>query len=344
LRRAAILGLERGLRLKNRVLGIGRHAHPERDFGPGGVDEAERLCLEASRDVLGWGRPPRRLPPPAGVVREVRAAGTCTEVRLAFDSPLPSGEPRNDRVHVRLYVPPGCGPGSPVALFHHPVYQCNWALWTWFLSGVAQRMPVAIVAAPHHMERTMPGRYPGQGTINANPWRLFEACRQWAWDQQSARDLLRAQGFEPTLVIGFSMGAFNTLMTAAAGALDLPIVAIACTNRYAWGLQRGLLGGPIVKAMRRVGIDDARLARMVDAVQLERYVPVLRGRPILSIRGAWDEVDPEPSGARLEAALRPSRSVTLPGGHGSLILYRRAIVREILGFAEQTGVRRLRTA
>jgi pimeloyl-ACP methyl ester carboxylesterase len=234
---------------------------------------------------------------------------------------------------MRVYLPAGTRPGDPVAVFHHPLYQRRWALWEWFLADLKERMPVAILAGPNHFERVAPGCFPGQGTCNANPWRFFEAIRQWSWDQQVAMDLLRAEGLRPAAAIGFSLGAFQTLLLASAGGLpDLPIVTIACCNRYAYGLQHGALGGAIVASMRAVGIDAPRLRRMAAALALERYVRVLRGRPVLHVWGMFDPVDPQPSGKRLLAALRPTRSVPIPAGHGSLLLFRRSIGKEIRAF------------
>ena len=324
--------VERTLAWKNRFLGVGYHPQPQRYFDDGGVEEAERRCLATGENFLPFLLPPHDLRLP-DVDRRVTTEGTQTVVRLRFGSPLPHGDPANHQVRMRLYLPPGARPGDPVAVFHHPLYQRRWTLWEWFLTDLRQRMPVAILAGPNHFERVAPGWFPGQGTCNANPWRFFEAIRQWTWDQQLAQDLLRAEGLCPAAVIGFSLGAFQTLLLASAGGLpELPIVTIACPNRYAYGLEHGALGHTIVASMRQVGIDMPRLKRMVAALALERYVHVLRGRPILHVWGMLDPVDPQPSGKRLLAVLRPSRSVPLPAGHGSLLLFRRKIGQEMRAF------------
>ena len=122
-------------------------------------------------------------------------------------------------------------------------------------------------------------------------------------------------------------------MPVGSGALpELPIVTIACPNRYAYGLEHGALGRAIVASMREVGIDTPRLKRMTAALALERHVQVLRGRPVLHVWGMLDPVDPQPSGKRLLAALRPTRSVPIPAGHGSLLLFRRKIAHEMRAF------------
>jgi pimeloyl-ACP methyl ester carboxylesterase len=176
---------------------------------------------------------------------------------------------------------------------------------------------------------------------NPNPWRLYEALRQWAWDHKALMNALpEAAGLEPAAVVGFSLGAFNSVLAAATGALpDLPLVTVASTKRYAHGLFEGALGGGTVDGMRRAGLDRERLERMVDAIQLERYAPALAGRPVLFIAGKHDRVDPAPSGERLEKALSPRRSVWLDAGHGTVVLQRERVGREILAFLEEQGIR-----
>jgi pimeloyl-ACP methyl ester carboxylesterase len=77
---------------------------------------------------------------------------------------------------------------------------------------------------------------------------------------------------------------------------------------------------------------------MVDAVQLERYVSRLRGRPVLYIAGRHDRVDPPPSPHRLEAALAPTRSIWLHSGHGTVVFERARIAREVFRFLEENGI------
>jgi len=78
---------------------------------------------------------------------------------------------------------------------------------------------------------------------------------------------------------------------------------------------------------------------MVEAIQLERYAPMLAGRPVLFVAGRHDRVDPAPSGERLEQALAPRRSVWLEAGHATVVLQRERVGREILAFLEDEGIR-----
>ena len=329
---AVIHSFEHSLRLKNRLIGVGWHRDVLRHFDAGGVDEAEALCLAASEDLLAFVRP--RAPIPAPEVR-VRSLGKGVR-EIVFDSPLPSGHRENDRVVARLLPARRPRPDGGVLVFHHALLQRYWTLWEWFLAPLRERYPVVMMASPYHFERTPAGWFPGEGIVNPNPWRLFLAIRQWCWDQTALMSVLPdAVGHRPSAVVGFSLGAFQSLLVAAAGEnAGLPLVSIAATNRYAHGLRNGVLGRGTLEGLRRAGIDGERLDRMVDAIQLERYVDRLSGHRVLFIAGRHDLVDPPPSAERLEAALRPTRSVWLPSGHGTMLLERARIAREVYRFLD----------
>ncbi len=337
--RVLVHTIENSLRLKNRVIGVGEHEEPFRHFGPGGIPEAEALCAQASRDLLAFVRPPASIAVENLSVAPLRKSRSRGPIVVTFDSPLKSGHPSNDRVVARVIPARRPRGGRKALVFHHPLLQRRWGLWEWFLTPFAERFTVVMMAAPFHLERTPPGWFAGEGTVNPNPWRLYEGIRQWCWDQRALTTVLPdAVGLDPAGVVGFSLGAFQTLLVASAGDLaGLPIVSVAATNRYAFGLRHGVLGRGTMTGLRRAGIDGERLDRMVDAIQLERYVSRLHGRPVLYVAGRHDRVDPPPSSTRLEAALRPSRSVWLDSGHGSVVLERARIAREVYRFLEEVG-------
>jgi len=341
MKRVVIHSVEKSLRLKNRLIGVGEHKEPFRHFGPGGVAEAESFCTEASRDLLAFVRPPERVAAAGLAVTPIRKSRSGTGVReIRFDSPLPSGHAANDRVVARLIPATHPRADRKAIVFHHALLQRYWGLWEWFLAPFAKRFPVVMMAAPYHFERTPRGWFPGEGTVNPNPWRLFESIRQWSWDQKVLMSALpEAVGLEPVAVVGFSLGAFQSLLVASSGELgEVPLVSVAATNRYAFGLRHGVLGRGTLNGLRRAGIDGDRLERMVDAIQLERYVPALRGRPVLYVAGRHDLVDPPPSSERLEQALAPTRSIWLDSGHGTVVLERARIAREVFRFLDDNGV------
>jgi pimeloyl-ACP methyl ester carboxylesterase len=340
MRPAAIEALEAAMRLRNRMFGISEYRFPGKYFGPGGIDEAEALCAEAGSDLLSFLAPPARLPLRHVVEAERRGSSPRGPRTIRFDSPLPSGSAENDRVALRLHLPTGGTESGRVVMFHHPLLQKRWEPWDWCLARLRERVPVAMLASPWHQERTPPGQFPGEGYVNPNPWNLFASLRQWSWDQAAARDLLaRRYGLETSAVVGFSLGAFQSLLAAAGGfGGGVPVVAIACTNRYAHGIRYGVLGSGMRAALRQLGIAPERFERMTAAIELERYAPRLDGRKVLFIAGRYDRVDPHPSIERLEQALRPERSLHLEAGHATLLLYRERMSQAMEDFLASAGV------
>ncbi len=338
-RRMAVGLAEAMLRAFTRFRGIGRYPDPEKYFGPGGLAEARRLCAAVNRDPAGYYVPDPNASAgnPVILPRQDRPKRVVEDI--FFNSPAPSGRKNNDRVQVRLFRHHNTMDMTRVVLFHHPIYQNKWRMWERFLSPLIANIPVAFLVAPNHYGRTEPGDFPGEWTVNSNPFRFFEATRQWCWDQQAATNLLLDRfGLEQSAVVGFSVGAFKSTLLASLGSLDVPLISLASTNRYATGLIKGAIGPPILNAMKQVGIDHGLLEEMTDSMQLERYAPALRGRDVLMIRGLFDMVDPPPSLSRLEEALRPARIVRLPTGHGTLVLHRKTVMDEILLFLAELGI------
>ncbi|MCP3982714.1 MAG: hypothetical protein GY716_25770 [bacterium] len=327
------------IRARNRALGLERYADAMSYFGPGGLEEAVAECEVANRDLLAYVRPPEAVHTDA-IRRDFteRRGDGVLEEHYSFDSPLPSGDAENDRVRLRLFRPPGNVVHDRAILFHHAVYGRRWSLWTRFLEPLMRRVPVALMAAPYHYERRGAGRFPGEGMLNANPARVFQGIRQWCWDHQASVDVLeRMAKLRVTAEIGYSLGAFQSTLLSAAGRIHVPLVSLASTNRYAWGVTNGVIGHGLLGVTSRAGIDRARLAELTDSLQLERYAPMLRGRPVLYVRGARDFVDPPPSLERLQAALQPMRAIVLPVGHAGVVLFRARVMREVLRFFGEVG-------
>ncbi len=331
--------LESALHLRNRMLGIGVFPDPSRQFGPEGPAEAVSYCDRVNRDFPAYLKPPADCPPLEFERRAVPGPQGLTTEELTFASPRPSGHPRNDRVQLRVWRRRGGPVPDRVVVFHHPLYQSSWRPWEWFLRDLIERVPVAFMAGPYHFDRTPPGWFPGESVIGPNPARVYRAMRQWVADQRAAHVALEQYaGLRPVAVVGFSLGAFQSLLAASIGELSLPIVSIGCTNRYFYGLTRGTLGGPVIDATRRAGVTLELLSRMADSLQLERHVPRIQDQPVLMLRGVDDRVDPPPSGERLQRALRPTRAVMVPAGHATLLFHRRSIFRESLRFFDELGL------
>jgi pimeloyl-ACP methyl ester carboxylesterase len=327
------------VRCRNRFIGLDRYAEPLSYFGSGGVAEAEALCAEANRDLFEFLRPAADSDPRNPAVGPVVARGRLDVQSWSFDSSRPSGDPDNDCVHVRVYRRPGAPADDRVVLFHNPLYQRHYGLWEFFLGPLIDHVPVAMMAGPWHFERTGACRFPGEGTCNPNPYRLLESLRQWCHDHHAAVRLLEQEArLRVVAEIGYSLGGFHILTLASAGEIDVPLVTVSATNRYAWGLWNGVMGHGLKAGMREVGIDYDRLLEMTREIQVERHVAALRGKPTMYVYGGHDYVDPPPSLERLREALQPMRTLVFPRtGHATVALRARRVMTEVVDFLRETG-------
>lgn len=198
-------------------------------------------------------------------------------------------------------------------------------------------MPVAQMAGPWHFERVGASRFPGEGTVNPNPYRLYEALRQWCHDHHATVRLLEREArLRVSAEVGYSLGGFQLLILAGSGEIDVPLVTASATNRYAWGLWNGVIGHNLRAGMRKVGIDEARLREMTRELQAERHVAALRGKPTLYIYGSHDFVDPPPSLERLREALQPELTLRFPRtGHAGVAVRLRRSMDAVIDFLRE---------
>ncbi len=270
-------------------------------------------------------------PSPSSIVRE--------EAMLRFPSAWPIGRPEIDQVALKLYPAPEGAPRTGV-LFHHWVYMDGWLAADWLLRPLVQRLSVAAMVAPHHATRRPPEAASGEGLLNANPRHIFEGFRQWLADHRACLELLRRDhGFERVVVLGYSMGAYFTLMGRICGG-KLPTVAVSCTNNYAGGVFHGEHTAALRDRVVEAGFTRESFSRATRAFHLARWAERIGGDELTLICGRYDRMEPPESQSELLEALQPERAVTVPGGHSTVIFNRRRICDEVIRRVEGIEDRR----
>jgi hypothetical protein len=277
---------------------------------------------EANRDLVSWLDPGEiAAPPPESIVDE--------NGFLSFPSPRPLGDPRVDRVRLRVYPAPSDA-GEVGVLFHHWVCLEDWRHVEFLLRPLIGRCRLAAMIAPHHLQRRREGWRAGEGVLNANPLDVFRAFRQWQADHAACLGLLaRDLGFRRVVLLGYSFGGYASLLSFLNGP-TLPLVAVAVTNNY----RRGILEGPTTAHIRNgvldAGFDHETFGREVRSLHLARWADRIDGRRITWIRARGDRIEPSDSLLEAPRALRPAREIVLPGGHASAVFFRGRIAREVL--------------
>ncbi len=327
-----LLGTTNGTRLAEawslrlrRLTGAGAYREPSFYFRPGEPRPGDPGYLESLDEIhdafTEWLDPGEiGAPAPSAIRRE--------DGLLRFPSPRPTGDPRVDRVALKLYPVPPEAPATGI-LFQHWVSVGSWLFIDWLLAPLTRRFRVAAMVAPHHLMRRAPGLRHGEGFVNPNPRAIYAGLGQWQADHEACLALLaRDHGFERTVVVGYSLGAYGALLNR----LIRPprqTVTICVTNDY----SRGVFAGRHTRALKRrvlqAGFDSETFARATRGLHIARWAEGIGGGGITWLYARHDGIEPAESLAAARRAVAPEREVALPGGHSTAVLSRRAIAREI---------------
>ncbi len=260
-------------------------------------------------------------------------APAASEIRrqdgvLRFPSLRRWGDPRVDRVALKVYPPPSGAPATGI-LFHHWVSVGSWLAIDWLLAPLTRRFRVAAMVAPHHLMRRAPGLRHGEGFVNPNPRAILEGLRQWQADHEACLALLaRDHGFERSVVVGYSLGAYGALINRLIRP-PRPTVTICVTNCYA----RGVFDGYHTRALRRrileAGFDRDSFVRATRSLHIARWAEAIGGDGLTWLYARHDGIEPAASLAEARRAVAPERLEQLPGGHSTALLSRRRIVAEV---------------
>ena len=262
-------------------------------------------------------RPPR--------TQEVRRDGDM----VFFPSPRPIGQPQVDTVALKLFPSPDTV-GDVGVLFHHWFAMTGWGGSGPLLRRLAQHCRVVAMIAPHHLMRAAAGTRSGEGFINPNPRSIFDGYRQWVADHLATLEVLRRDfGFSRIVIVGYSLGAYGTLLCRLIRPPQ-PTVLINTTNNYARGVFEGRLVVPLARRSRQVGLDLDSLARATRSFHLKRWAPRISGEQLTWIYSRLDRIEPAESLSEVRDSVRPERVVEIGGGHATAVFRRRTLIAEIL--------------
>ncbi len=293
-----------------------------RPTNPGYFDAFDRIHDDFER----WLDPGEVAAPAADEIQRRRSdvAGDL----LSFPSPRPSGVAAVDRVVLRLFPPPAGAPEVGV-LFHHCLGIRSWFSTEWLMKPLARRFRVAAMVAPHHLMRSAPGMTSGEGFINPNPRSVLAGFRQWQADHRAALELLRRDhGFAATVVVGYSLGAYGTLLHRLIRP-PLPTVVLCTTNHYARGILEGSFTTGLARRKRQAGFDAANLDRATRSLHLGRWGRRISGERLTWIYARDDRIEPGDSLRAAREAIAPERLVEVGGGHATAIVHRGRLAAEV---------------
>ncbi len=314
----------------NRRRGIGRlrelghyfDAKARNDgYRPADDPELEAKLDRANDDLLGFLDPGEVSAPSP---HEISKVGSL----ISFPSQCPIGDPRVDRVTVKVYPAPPDAPRVGV-LFHPWLFFDGWRSADFVLGPLLRRFRVAAMLAPHHHTRTREGFTSGEGYFNPNPYSIFLGMRQWISDHfVTMKLLMRDFSFDKIVIFGYSVGGFNTLFSTLFSS-PMPMVTCCVTNHLARGVARGSVTDQLRKLLPHTGYTQASYARAVRSLHLARWASRIDASRLTWIEARSDTLEPKWSLIEGRDSLAPERIVELPGGHGGPAFCRRSIAREV---------------
>ncbi|HIE51473.1 MAG TPA: hypothetical protein EYP85_06910, partial [Armatimonadetes bacterium] len=247
-------------------------------------------------------------------------APTYTRWLVRFDSPQPSGQPRNDRVWVEGYRPRSSEP-VPVVLVLHSWRSRRGETGRRLCRALAQRGIAAfLVVLPYHLQRTPPGAKSGDLMISSDLARTRAAFMQAVADVRATATLLQRQPWvdgQRLGLVGLSLGAIIGSLVVERDQRFRAVVLLFAGGDLGTLLWKSVILRPLRRRLQREGF--TRAAIRVALREVDPLTTASAGRPrhLLMINGKYDWVMPRECVEALWRAWGKPELVWLNGGHYS---------------------------
>jgi pimeloyl-ACP methyl ester carboxylesterase len=246
-------------------------------------------------------------PPPANLREE--------NSWIAWDTPVSSGFPENDRTRVRLYL---CDrpDGAPTVLLLHALMSANDFGYRRVARWFNERGWNAVFPhLPFHYSRTPRGYLNGELAISANLIRNAENLRQGVAELRQLMSWLRARGCREFGLIGTSFGGWNGALLSFLEA-DFRFLALI---QPIVNVEHAIWENPGSRSMRRIllsqGIGRGVSERHAPLTSPLHGVPLCGGERAILTTGLYDTVSPPSELRELNRRWSGSRLVEVRQGH-----------------------------
>lgn len=262
-------------------------------------------------------------------------------------SPLPSGYERryaaygeNHRAIGHLYRP--AGPSRGAILYLHGWMAASMGLEERFLfPAVVGRAGLTVLSLTlpfHGARRPASSAFSGEYFASADLPRTLESFRQAVAEARALLAWLRRETHGPVGLGGLSLGALVGALFLGGGAQpDFAVLALTPAD-VVGTVEKAPLLRWLQQDLQAAAVEREELARWARLVRPMALTPAISPRRILLIHGRHDAIAlPEGVAALWEAWDHPSIT-WYNGGHFSIILHPRRVLRWSREFLEQQGV------
>jgi pimeloyl-ACP methyl ester carboxylesterase len=234
---------------------------------------------------------------------------------LHWPSPIDTGLPANDRVHVDLYRT-ARGWNAPTVIFLHALMSASdFGYRRWAADFNARGWNACFVHLPFHYSRRPRGRFNGELAITADLVRTAEGLRQAVCELRQLMALLRARGCREFGLMALSYGGWIGALLASVErdfrwiALLEPIVDV---DHAIWISPTG---AALRRELVRVKIEPALVARHFPLESPLHGEPLTGAERVLFCAGEYDQIARAEDIQRLHERWSGSTLLRVPQGH-----------------------------
>jgi hypothetical protein len=234
---------------------------------------------------------------------------------IAWDAPVVSGFPENDRFRVRWQLG-SKGPSGPTMLLLHALMSASDIGYLRLARSLNERgWNTAFPHLPFHYSRRPRGYLNGELAITANLVRTGETIRQGVTELRQLMGMLREGGCTEFGMIGTSYGGWNAALLSFLES-DFRFVALI---QPIVNVEHAIWGNPGALLMRRLllsrGILPGESARHSHLSSPLHGVPLCGGDRVIITAGAYDSVSPRGELLNLKDRWNGAKLLEVRQGH-----------------------------
>lgn len=255
-----------------------------------------------------------------------------TRARFSFPSFDVSPYPQNNTVYGLASLAPVRKSRAALIVIHGHRMRSFTALEWFAIPAARQGLDVYYISLPYHMRRAPAGTWSGQLSLNSSVEGTALAFRQGVMDVRALISWIEQERGTPVSLAGMSLGAFTGCMTCVVDPRPRALVSILGGASLAQIQWDGYQMGRPKRQLLQGGVTRAKLEQYWGILGPGNWKPLLPKERILMLAGKFDPIVTPSNVEKLWHAWDKPAIRWYPCGHGTIALYYRESVSEIVRF------------
>ena len=252
--------------------------------------------------------------------------------RFTFTSSYLSGDSNNNLVHGLANLRSE-GKARAALIIVHGHAMTNFKLLERYARpAIRSGMDVYLIALPYHMQRAPRGTWSGQCSLNSDIEGSALAFIQGVRDVRSLISWIEVERQAPVVLLGVSLGAYTSCMTAVVDDRPKAVVSIIGGGSLAQILWDGYQMGRSKRQLMAGGVSQDQLEQYWALLGPANWLPKIARDRILLLAGEFDPIVTPENVNRLWRAWDHPAIHWYPCGHATISIYHRQVRKEIFRF------------